>query len=192
MIGMMAIWPAFRLSQAPLPDNTVRSRRMVMVMIIIVDWLGLQIIFQAVLWPLQWMAGWSFEQGLMLDLSLAGWSFITGLIIVSTIHGRRWLVRTWGMLLCLLVIFGGLLAIWLYTRWGGGSVAMESLTCYSPVLMLWSLTAAGFEFDSRVALPCVLFVGISGLSGWGIYLFYVRFRLKLLEKPTKQIAYRHY
>ena len=68
-VGMLLIWPAVRLSQW----GAVGA--------VLLDWAALNVIWQAVIWPLKEIARWPIEQVVWLSLAMAAWSLGTGALI---------------------------------------------------------------------------------------------------------------
>jgi hypothetical protein len=86
------------------------------------DWAVLNLIFQAVIWPLQLVPEWGREGGqwqelvsafersleriVWLDLALAGWSLVIALLVAWGTRPGGWRRRALAMGLCLLVLVG--------------------------------------------------------------------------------------
>lgn len=103
LIGLMALWPALRLSQElipagwmpPLPGaggvaspnalqggSTPLGGAWWRPRLIFTDWFCLLLVFQVVLWPLRLSTRWSVPQAAWLDAAVAAWSLLTGAVIV--------------------------------------------------------------------------------------------------------------
>jgi hypothetical protein len=133
MFGLMAVWPALRLSQqlpgrhaGLIPDSSGRidygvasSRSRVLATML--DWVCLLLVFQVVVWPLMLVGRWSVQQTFWLDLAVVSWSLLTAVVIgfgrvlplsersrgvrVSGVSGGSG-VRVAAMLVCVLLLVG--------------------------------------------------------------------------------------
>lgn len=99
MTGLLAAWPAVRLSQAA----THAGRPSLM---LLVDWFALLVILQAVVWPLRVVAGWTWWQALWIDLSLGAWALLAGGIAALGRAFAGGLARTLAMVAVLIVPLG--------------------------------------------------------------------------------------
>lgn len=167
--GLMIVWPAFRLSErnrgaggsrgGPGGDDDVGAASPVLL-----DWLGLILVYQAVIWSLHLMALWPLARGLWLDAAVVSWSLLSALIVAVA---RRWpgaLARTVGMALCIALVFAEPVAIWAATLAGYDAWSMR----VSPIQALWELTqpptlGAISPWDQRTML-----VGMTAIAGWAV------------------------
>jgi hypothetical protein len=188
MVGFMGLWPAVRLSQptgrwasarsaggsaAASGDRDVdavewaRACRQTLL-----DWFCLNLVFQAVLWPLQIAARWSLAQTLWLDLSVAGWSLLTGLLIAWGRGTDRGLLRSWTMLACVgLVVLEPLL--W-WAGWQAGVVGTPTMRL-SPLQALWGfsdpgLNASGLGAVARTLGVQAISITAAAAAGWVVLL----------------------
>ncbi|MEM9294480.1 MAG: hypothetical protein AAGA57_01645 [Planctomycetota bacterium] len=68
--GLVVVWPCARLCQA---DHPGWGRRW-WAGLTLVEWVQLMIVWQAVVWPLKWTAGWGMSRTLAISVVVAGWS----------------------------------------------------------------------------------------------------------------------
>lgn len=129
MIGLMLVWPAWRLSQAAEPDDSPTR-------IVLMDWLYLQLLLQITLWPLRLTADWSLTHTACIALVLAIWPLATaGIVAWAWPREHRWM----GMAACV-----GLVLIWpMAEAWG---IWPSSLAGWSPLTLLWNLSQAVVEW----------------------------------------------
>lgn len=182
VVGLMGLWPAVRLSQAtgrpadgqrpgagvPLPAIPSDHAWARVCGGTLLDWLCLNLVFQAVLWPLQMAAGWTLIQALWLDVSVAGWSLLTGLLIAW----GRGTDRSTGRLLAMLVCVGVVVlepALW-WLGWQAGAVGVPMMRI-SPLQALWSLSATDLnprQVATVIATQGVQVVSVvaAALCGW--------------------------
>jgi hypothetical protein len=179
MVGLMAVWPAVRLSQqmiGRLPGPAVggvRSRRQacaspaVRVLATMLDWVCLVLVFQVVIWPLMLVGRWSAEQTGWLDAALLSWSLLTALLIglgrVVPLAGAR----LFAMLLCMLVLVGE--PAWM-ALWGEGFAGISTgaglRMRISPLQALWELTTTVRPYDPTPWGPVILSVAVAAGLGW--------------------------
>jgi len=104
-VGLMVLWPLLRLSQ-DLPARTGVQQALW-------DWLCLNLAFQAAIWPLQVNVSWSLWQVVWIDAAIAAWSLLTGALIALGIQWRGGAGRMFAMAMCLAMLIGEPLIIWL-------------------------------------------------------------------------------
>jgi len=75
MTGMLVVWPLLRLSQAGAVRGGVHPVG------VACDWLLLNLVFQAVVWPLMITAKWSVMQTVLLVGVAAAWSLAIGAVV---------------------------------------------------------------------------------------------------------------
>ena len=156
-IGLMLVWPAFRLSERVEPGRMSRGALQVLL-----DWLSLVTVYQAVIWSLHLIAHWPMQRGIWLDAAVLAWSLLSALIVAVA---RLWpgaLVRWLGMIACLALVFAEPLAVWLSIRGGGAGWPMR----ISPVQALYELTGVPVTqtvspWDQRIML-----IALVAVSGW--------------------------
>lgn len=156
VFGLMAVWPAVRLSQQGLRG----SRRGRAVWGTLLDWFCLVGIFQVVVWPLMLLGRWSDQQTLWLDLAVLAWSLLTGAIVglgrLLPGSGGRW----GAMGVCMLLLLGE--PVWLAV---GGTTGGSQMGV-SPIQALWELTTTVQPFDPSKWSAVVLSVGAAAVLAW--------------------------
>ena len=195
MAGLMLVWPAYRLSEAPLPgsgqgkvsgggwktssgatpgSNTsgggasggsgasgVSGGGVAVLM----DWVSLLIVSQAVFWPLQVVNHWPWYQAQALNASLAAWSFATGLLIVwGSGQSRAW-PRWVAMVLCIILAGGGSLvtvALWL----GGWASLSNDVLAYGPLAGVWAMAGDPSYRQQHLWMGQTVLVAAVSAMGW--------------------------
>lgn len=163
--GLMLVWPAFRLSQQVRSDEPGHGALQVLL-----DWLAMIGVYQAVIWSLHLLAGWPLVRGLWLDAAVMAWSLMTALIVATA---RRWpygWARLVGMGLCIALVFAEPVIMWLAVVSGGEAWSMR----VSPIQAFWELTQPPSRgqiapWDKRTLMVAVLAVmGWASLILWRI------------------------
>ena len=169
--GLMLLWPAFRLSQdypvAQGYGSTASGPTAMPPGRVLLDWLSLNIVFQAVVWPLHVTAGWSVSQTLLLDAAVASWSLVTALLIAWGGRHRIGTQRTWAMVLCLLLVAGEPLVM----------VLMNNATWHmrvSPIETIWVLTGPAGSWSADPWIERVAAVAAAAIWGWGVLAIFNR------------------
>ena len=98
LTGVMVMWPVLRLSQ--------NMGQAVSAGLLLWDWLCLNMVLQAVIWPLCVTSGWTSQQALWLVAALAAWSLLSGAALLAAGCWTSVLGRVAGTLLCLLLVLG--------------------------------------------------------------------------------------
>ena len=174
--GLMLVWPAFRLSERVQSDEPGDGALQVLL-----DWFAMIGVYQAVIWSLHLIAGWPLLRGLWLDAAVMSWSLLTALIVAAA---RRWpngLARMIGMGLCIALVFGEPVLVWLSLVSGGEGWSMR----VSPIQAFWELTQppdrGGIEpWDKRT-----LMIAVVAVMGWGaMTLWWIGERIVLRKKTA--------
>jgi len=130
-LGVCALWPMVRLSQAP-PRSPVAAS--------IADCVVILIPAQGVLWPMVWLANWPWEIGAGLAALFTAWTLFVGAVLALSTSGTGILARTVWMLIVLAVTAGAptLLVISSFLR--NRQVPDETLlaSAYTAVIVLTS------------------------------------------------------
>ena len=185
LVGLMGLWPAVRLSQ----DHRGPGARTV----VFVDWVCLLLVFQAVLWPMQIVAKWSWEQTLLVDAAVASWSLLTGLIIAWGRSFGSGAMRTVAMVGCVGLVVVEPLCLLLNAQLNGTSWSDLPNLRLSPLQAIWELTVAPAMFLSRPWADYTLGVGAAALVGWCVLTLTVPRRSDrkehVVETSAKPTAY---
>ena len=134
----------------------------------------MNLVFQAVIWPLRLASGWPVRQAVWLAVSVAGWSLLTGLLIAWGRGSNAAARRTVAMLACVGVVVAEPLLQWLAWRVGvspGVGGVGEASMRLSPLQAFWHLTAGGIGPRSVDLMlqrqgPQVLSVAAAAAAGW--------------------------
>lgn len=156
LIGLMAIWPVWRLSISD-PITSRRGRWDAMGQTLL-DWACLMVVFQVVVWPLRLTAGWSLAQTWWLDASIGVWSGLTGLLIAWGRCGTTCAGRTLAMVGCLALLFAEPAVMLLI----GGNWTLR----VSPIETVWALCAPPTRFRVEPWVSQVTAVALAAAVGW--------------------------
>lgn len=172
LAGLMLLWPLYRLSQRqPRLETPVDPRR---VSGVLLDWFGLMLMFQVVLWPLHRMGEWTLMQTAWIDTLMAAWSLLSGVILVWGVLGSSAWRRTMAMVLCVALLFAEPALMGISTALGSASWSM----CVSPISTLWALTMNKVDFVLYPAVWHVTAGAIAAFLAWLITLFVVGRKVK--------------
>ena len=165
LLGMMVVWPAYRLSQPTHPREPGRGALQAFL-----DWLAMVLVFQAVIWSLQIIAGWTLARGLWLDAAVLAWTLLTALIVGWARTSGSGVVRTAAMAGCLAVVLAEPVLGWLQ---GGEPGEPGEAMRLSPLETVWTLTvlpenASVWPWGERIIVVAVAAgLGWGVLAGWG-------------------------
>ncbi len=164
MVGFMGLWPAARLSQEMRRGASARGARRV----ILLDWFCMNLVFQAVLWPMSLAARWEVTQTLWVMAAVAAWSLLTGLLIA---WGRSF--DTGGKRLTAMLMCVGLVLIEPVAYYAVAIVMKRGWLMIppmrlSPVQTWWALTGPPSTFIARPWSDYVIGVGVAAVVGWAV------------------------
>ncbi len=160
LLGLMVLWPTVRLSL----DTTRRGHTTSQV---IVEWLALITIFQAVVWPLAITARWGFAQTLWLDLAVLSWSLVAALLVAMGSWSRRGLHRSVAAVLCIGLLLGEPLAVGLLSQ--GSEPSGGTVFRVSPIQTVWALTEMPADFATGPWRTNVVCAAAAGAIGWFLF-----------------------
>lgn len=155
--GLMLVWPAFRLSEQVESDKPDHGG-----LAVLLDWLAMVGVYQAVIWSLHLLAGWPLVRGIWLDAAVLAWSLLTALLVAAA---RRWPCRSArliGMGLCIALVFAEPVLIWLSIAAGGQAWTMR----VSPIHAFWELTQPPSQGGVAPWDQRILLVALVAVSGW--------------------------
>jgi hypothetical protein len=191
VVGLMALWPAYRLSQGSLsspqgpegdadPQAVLPAERLpgdwrlppLRASLVLRDWFCLMLVLQAVLWTLRVTARWTIEQAAWLNAALGAWSLLSAAVIAWGCRSPSGWRRTEAMALCLLMplveplamAFAGPLTLGL-----GGEASW--LLQLGPFQAVWFMTGPGPVSEVggyAKAIPAVAI--LAGLAWLGLAL----------------------
>lgn len=176
VVGLMLVWPAVRLSlggrrpqHGMLWDDVGGEHRQPLTgdapSLILVEWLCLMLIFQAVVWPVRWVAHWSFEQAAWVDAAVAAWSLVAALLVAVGVRLGRGLARAAVMLLAVaLVVVEPLLVA--ATVWGGDNLGRGWTMRVTPLQAVWQLAGPAASFKPGDWPMVIVSVGVAAFIGW--------------------------
>ena len=172
MAGMMLLWPAFRLSQDYRVQqgygSAAHDKGPMPIGRLFFDWVSLNFVFQAVIWPLQITAGWRLTQTLLLDGAMASWSLLMALLIAWGMGSARGARRAWAMGLCVLLLFGEPVLISLVVL--ATQSHHESIVPWhmrvSPIETLWALADSRRLWAPGPWVERVAAAAAAGTLGW--------------------------
>lgn len=181
--GLMLIWPLFRLSETPprrgdFKKDSKLSRYIVLEppkwatreavitpgLMIFSDWLTLILVFQAVVWPLRLTAGWGVQQTAWLDLTVVVWSFLIAAIVAIVCRTSRTEVRTFGMVTCVLLVFGEPALMLLLNMFSGQPVYWQMQT--TPIAPIWAMSAQPLDWHPGPWKAGIFVTGFASIVAW--------------------------
>lgn len=167
LVGMMLLWPVWRLSQAGFVESRVSAKRVGAPAVwILMDWISMGLVFQMVLWPIRLNTRWSLEQIAWLDGALGAWSLLTGLIVVWGCASEAWGRRTMAMGMCVLLMLGEPLAMALLNAAMAGDSAIVWTMYASPIATIWGLTGPSEQWTPAPWSGRVIVAAIAAVMGW--------------------------
>lgn len=191
LFGIMLAWPTFRLSQ----DGRSKSRRgylpsgsradalelrevrpprrqLLTPGVMIRDWFSLNLVFQAVIWPLRITAGWEWEQAIWIDIAFASWSLLVGGLAAWGCRYRTNAGRATAALIIMLVMLGEpvLLAAMAWFNELTGATLPDWSMRLSPIETLFTLTAAAGLFEPGPWRFNLIAVAAAAVLAWAFAL----------------------
>lgn len=158
MLGLMLAYPAVRLSQGPNPDEPGRGALQVLL-----DWLAMITVFQAVLWSLHLIAAWPLVRGLWLNAAVLAWSLLAALIVGWARLFNIGAVRLLGMALCIALVLAEPLTLWVAGVYPGSA---GWLLRVSPLQAVWEMSAPPGKHVSHDWRPHILLIALIAIAGW--------------------------
>jgi hypothetical protein len=186
VFGLMAVWPALRLSQQlpwyqpyrnkdrATPGQVITAGPVAYassptrVLATFLDWLCLVSVFQVVVWPLMIVGEWNVQQTLWLNLAVLSWSLLTGALIgLGRVLPTGW-ARMAGMSLCMLLVLGE--PAWMAISGPGfaelGQHGPDWQMRISPIQALWELTTTIQPYDPAGWIPAILSAAGAAVIAW--------------------------
>lgn len=165
LTGMMALWPALRLSQhhrTPRPAAIPHR--------VILDWAHLTVVFHAVLWPTWAASPGTIQQPLYLAAIVHAWSLLTAAILAWGLRTHQPARRTLCMTLCMILLFGPpalqSLLISLTTTWPRILIDLP----LDPITALWSTLNSDQSPTPPRTMTGTAVAGLAALAAWTILL----------------------
>jgi len=182
MLGMMLLWPAFRLSQDGRRRRTIHRDTTADVAamhtdshapgltpgLILRDWFALNCVFQAVVWPHVLTEQWHMDQAAWVTAAVAAWSLLAGAVTSLGCLARRNAGRVAAMAAIVLLLFGEPVVLAWMNRLGedGQLGGFDWPMHVSPIEAIYALTAKAVDFDpSPWAVP-VMCVALAAFATW--------------------------
>jgi len=159
MIGLMLLWPMLRLSL----DQSGRYPRGMGPLAIALDWVGLALIVQAVIWPFIVTARWSLTQALWMNGAVLSWSLLIAALLAWGVGTTRAFGRMMVMFICVAIMLGEPLAMALWPQPG---LTMR----ISPIQTIWELSQPGGLWRVHPWDEQVTFVAIAAACAWAVVL----------------------
>lgn len=185
MVGLMLIWPVYRLGERPESDPEQEDHRPALHAVVLLDWMSLLIVCQAVFWPLKLVNEWPWPQALWLNGSLAAWSLAAGLMIVWGRSIDAMWSRFGAMLMCILIAFGG--AIWLAGRACLENGALPSdIMQYGPLTGIWVMAHEPSIKQQGLWQGQTMMAAAAAILGW-IGLAVIRMSLQAGHSPISRL-----
>ncbi len=199
MIGLVVLWPMYRLSQDhpdtdPAPEpvrkkpfiyfGTFESAYPMRPGVVFTDWLCLNLVLQAILWPLylgpQWSAifagvqgkdpvidvdtRWSVQQTMWMGLDVAAWSLLAGCVIVLGCRARTSKGRGLAMLCAIALVLGEPLLMWVLNLispiWLGWPMVV------TPIRSFWEISGQPNDWNGRYWVPILQVTVSVAVGAW--------------------------
>lgn len=188
--GLMVVWPLVRLSQharrprhRPRPARRRHTARFggatppwawrgLSPWLVFRDWVCLNLVFQAVIWPLRATGQWEVAQAAWLDAAFVGWSLLTALVIAWGVRSRQPSHRAAAMAICMLILLGEPV-VQIVASLGAQADLWPNVAWrlrVSPIQTLWELAGeddpvnwAGLPWS-----PAIISVIIAAAAGWAV------------------------
>lgn len=165
LVGLLLIWPVYRLTDRVRIGVGGQQGRPSLHGVVLMDWVSLLIVCQAVFWPLKMVNNWPWQQALWLNAALVSWSLAAGLMIVWGRSVRGVWARWVAMLLCILMAFGS--PLWLASRmWLEGAVLPSDVMQYGPLAGIWVMSYKPTFAQQWMWQGQTLLVGVVACVGW--------------------------
>ena len=186
VVGLMALWPAYRLSQGSLslpegPDDdadpeagAARERPQppwmlprLRASLVLRDWVCLMLVFQAVLWTLRITARWTIEQAAWLNAAVGAWSLLSAAVIAWGCRSPSGWRRSEAMAICLLMPLCEPLALAVLGPVASGLGAEASwLLHLGPFQAVWFMTGPGPVWDVGAYAKAIPAVALAAGLAW--------------------------
>jgi hypothetical protein len=147
LLGVMVVWPVFRLSHSPPARVALRLGG---------DLLVLWAVFQVALWPLGYLSRWPVERVLAIDAILMTWSVPIALWIYLGWRGAR-VEMIVACLACVLTWCGPVL-------WALGAGQPGPAHWAAPMMMRHAVVLPNRDY--QLPFTPLLVVAVVGLLGW--------------------------
>jgi xanthosine utilization system XapX-like protein len=200
MIGLVILWPMYRLSQAhpekdPEPEpvkkkpfiyfGTFESGYPMRPGVVLSDWLCLNLVLQALIWPLylgpRWgqifaqvqgqeapvdvETRWSVQQTMWMGLDVAAWSLLAGCLIVLGCRAKSSRGRVLAMVGAMGLVLGEPLVMWVMNLispvWVGWPMVM------TPIRSFWEISGQPQDWNGRYWVPILQVTVRVGGGAWG-------------------------
>ena len=115
--------------------------------LILRDWLGMNIIFQAVIWPQIITSRWHTDQATFVSIAVAGWSLLAAAIVAWGCQRRKSSQRTLAMVALLLIVWGEPILM----------LAARALPALAPQAYAWSMRISPIEAIYALTAPAATF-----------------------------------
>jgi len=175
MVGLLLLWPALRLSQ----DRWASQSRTMMLLSgrsgpisVLMDWLGLALIAQAVVWSFKITANWTVHQTLWIDAAVLSWSLLAAALVAWGVQWRGNIPRAVAMLLCVGLFWGEPLVYSLMTPRLADSPPWRMRI--SPLQTIWHLSEPGGLWSVEPWHTQVLAVAVAAVVAWVLVLIMSR------------------
>jgi hypothetical protein len=161
LIGLMVIWPLVRLSESPLQWHDRAAPRWLTTTGVLVEWLSLIAVFQAVVWPLRVTGDWGLAQTLWLDGAVVSWTLITAAMVALGVAMPGGAGRSLIMATCVLLLLGEPLVMAMFP---GSDWDMR----ISPLQTVWALTDRGTAWQPEPWSGRVTAAALAAAAAWAV------------------------
>ncbi|MAE61099.1 MAG: hypothetical protein CMJ49_07060 [Planctomycetaceae bacterium] len=155
MIGLVVIWPTWRLSQAHRDEGEWH---------VLSNWLCLVLVLQVTIWPLRYLIGqsdalgWSVQRTWVIDLTFVAWSWLVAAWVRLGVRRGTPAARSIVLVIIILLLLAGpLVATW--TR-------RPEIGAISPYVSLWRLADPYVRLETAVEVSRSAGVAVLGIAVW--------------------------
>jgi hypothetical protein len=157
--GLSGLWPAVRLSQGGARPGRGALLQPLM------DWVGLMLVWQAVLWPMHMLLPWTLAQMVWLNVAVLSWGLLMGLMIALGRASGTAPGRGGAMAGCLALLLAEPAVIALLD-WAIPPFSWPWAMRISPFGMLWELTAGQAYLELDPWRGQALSFAVAAVLGW--------------------------
>ncbi|MEX0887330.1 MAG: hypothetical protein WD009_12920 [Phycisphaeraceae bacterium] len=175
-VGYLALWPTLRLAQRPSATAPAPA-------LILLEWLALGIVFQALIWPLGFIARWSLTQTAWVNTAMLAWALLAAAFVAWGATARRGIERAIAAALCILILIGEPVVMALLALGGQPGWPMR----ISPLQTLWRLTAPFGEYRPEPWTHHAIAIAVAAVFAWTLVVLLTRLTARQPNKMRDRI-----
>ena len=164
-VGMAVVWPTWRLSVAQGRRQAGRQSWPLSLSILL-DWLNLNLVLQAVIWPLRLTTGWTIGQTIWLCIAIASWSLLVAAVVAWGVRTQRGGRRTAAMIVCLILLLGEPVLIACINHkmnifWSMVVSPIEAIRILTTHPSIWPATLHGPRVVVSIVMACTAWAALA-------------------------------